>query len=684
MKKLIAIGATLAVAFGASAGYNVSATSTITGSNAESFEVSTGAYDPSVGSPLRWHSTDAEATFEVKEYGQDAKYAFNEGEKYSGNSAPGDKYLSIEASAPLYRTPAETTHGYNETTNMFDYAAEIVAKGVFVDTLVKFTATESLDVPDLDGGKIAVWLGTDENAPSVTNLYVTAAAVDANGVLTATNFEVTTGSAIDPAAWHRLTIRAIPNVGLNVDDAELAGFTVFVDGVQVYYTGNNYASLVSSAKVNGGSASTELSEGKLFISCVAGDTLEAVGFKGTGSIDDVTFADYANAPAFAKGAQEFTFRWTIGTVDAITIGSYELSAADLAKGSYATNLISGTIGITVDFAEGYGGKENDTVSLSAGGEYEIEAKVANFAIGDEIYENFGKAYEAAASNATTTIKLIANVTDSTETAAYVISKDIVLDLNGKNYTVTTEEDGSIFEFASGATLKLIDSVGQGVITCNGVGATVAYGSGLLTVGATTGDEGVTIVGKLGFSQSGTEIATIVKGKFDKAHNSSNNAFAYEGKIASGSSTSDGDYWSVNMGGGQQPTGWDAAVSGSTASAIWGEGVPAAYAMADAAKLADWAGDNNIAFGSLSADDLDAFLLDCAPAEVATEKAAFKLSITFNNGTPVVEVIGDKTYNVDPVIKGKASLSDSTWTYPTTSSHKFFQAFLELPAAAVVE
>ena len=132
MKKLIAIGATLAVAFGASAGYNISAPTTITGSDTESFEVTTGVYDAEHITPVRWHSEDGDATLEVKEYGQDAKYSFGAQEKYSGNSAPGDKYLSIEASKPLYRTPAVTGHGYDETTNMYDNAAAVADNGVFV------------------------------------------------------------------------------------------------------------------------------------------------------------------------------------------------------------------------------------------------------------------------------------------------------------------------------------------------------------------------------------------------------------------------------------------------------------------------------------------------------------------------------------------------------------------------
>ncbi len=675
MKKLIAIGATLAVAYGASAAGAFS-TTTLSGHNTESFETAaTGAYSPSYE---RWHSADVDATLEVKEYGQDAKYAYTEGQNWDVATAPGAKYLAIEASKPLYRTPAVTEHGYDETTNMFDYAAEIVANGVFVDTLVKFTATESLDVPDLDGGKIAVWLGTDENAPSTTNLYVTAAAVDANGVLTTTNFQVAKESGtIDPGSWHRLTIRAIPGVGSDENDAPLAGFTVFVDGVQVGYTGNDYASFVSSAKVNGGAAATELSAGKLFISCVPGDTLEAVGFKGTGSIDDVTFADYASAPTFAKGAQVFTFTWTAAEIDAITIGSYQLSAAELAEGSYETNLISGTIGITVDFAEGYTGTESENVTLSAGGTYAITATAAKFAIGNANYATFAEAYADATAGDTITLK--ANVSETMSMIA--ITKAITIDVAGKAFVIAAT---GAAVFNTSAAVTVIDSVGSGSITATG-GDRFSYifqDGATLTIGAATGDNGVTINGCLA---EGTN-TTIIKGKFDDASNSVNGAFIYAENVYSGSASHENGYWVVNMGGSQQATGWDVVpVQDATAGATWGDDIDSAFAMADAAKLKTWGQTYNIDFDDLDDDTLlDAFLLNCAPDNVTTEKAAFKLSITFENGAPVVSTPAGKNYNVEPVILGKASLSGEWNAAAYDGTHKFFQAVLALPAAVLLQ
>ncbi len=666
MKKLIAIGATLAVAYGASAAGAFS-TTTLSGHNTESFETAaTGAYSPSYE---RWHSADGEATFEVKEYGQDAKYAYTEGQNWDVATAPGAKYLSIEASKPLYRTPAVTDHGYDETTNMYDNAAAIEGNGVFVDTLVKFTATESLEVPELDGGKIAVWLGTDENAPSTTNLYVTAASVDANGVLTPANFVVSSGSAIDPAAWHRLTIRAIPEVGTDENDAALVGFTVFVDGNQVGYTGNDYASFVSSAKVNGGAAATELSEGKLFVSCVPGLTLEAVGFKGTGSIDDVTFADYASAPTFAKGAQFFTFTWSAAEIDAITIGSYQLSADELVRGSYQTNQITGTIGITVDFAEGYTGTESDTVTLSAGGTYAITATAARFAIGNANYATFAEAYADATAGDTITLK--ANVSETMP--LITIAKAITIDVAGKAFVIAAT---GAAVFNTTAAVTVIDSVGSGSITATG-GDRFSYifqDGATLTIGAATGDNGVTINGCLA---EGTN-TTIIKGKFDDAGNGYNGAFLFADNVANGTATLANGYWSVNMGGGQQPTGWDIApVQDATAGDTW-PSIPAPFAAADALELKTWALAKGVAFNDLKAADLDAFLLNCGLNEVESEKAAFKLSITFVNGAPVVTVVGDKDYNVEPVIKGKAALSDASWG-AVDSTTKFYQAFLELPA-----
>lgn len=119
----------------------------------------------------------------------------------------------------------------------------------------------------------------------------------------------------------------------------------------------------------------------------------------------------------------------------------------------------------------------------------------------------------------------------------------------------------------------------------------------------------------------------------------------------------------------------------------------ALATADAKKLTVWAKANNIDFAAVEADTtgayVNAFLLNCDPADVATEEAAFVLNITFDNGVPVVSTPADrneKTYNVTPVLKGKAALTDAEWTTINdtdandandTEDFQFFKAELSL-------
>ena len=110
----------------------------------------------------------------------------------------------------------------------------------------------------------------------------------------------------------------------------------------------------------------------------------------------------------------------------------------------------------------------------------------------------------------------------------------------------------------------------------------------------------------------------------------------------------------------------------------------ALATADARKLTTWAKDNSVAFDTLAAnagDYTEAFLLDCAPADVATEKAAFKANITisFENGVPVVEQTTPGTYNGTLKMMGSNDLSD--WRDVTSdgasSSYKFYKYELSL-------
>ena len=73
---------------------------------------------------------------------------------------------------------------------------------------------------------------------------------------------------------------------------------------------------------------------------------------------------------------------------------------------------------------------------------------------------------------------------------------------------------------------------------------------------------------------------------------------------------------------------------------------------------------------------DAFLLNCAPANVETEKAAFKLNITVVGDTVTVTTPDGKTYNGTVQLKGSNDLT--TWTNVESASktYQFYKAELQ--------
>ena len=122
--------------------------------------------------------------------------------------------------------------------------------------------------------------------------------------------------------------------------------------------------------------------------------------------------------------------------------------------------------------------------------------------------------------------------------------------------------------------------------------------------------------------------------------------------------------------------------GATAAETYAALAGTALANADAQALTDWAAANNVAYADVTgapADYLDAFLLNCAVADVEAEKAEFVLNITIENGEVQVSGPDGKTYNVEIRIDGKADLSDE-WTQDVGSSlgsYNFFKGVLAL-------
>lgn len=201
------------------------------------------------------------------------------------------KALAIDTTVPLVRNADGSTG-----------EAQTLSDPIFFDSVVQFTATDVATAPAAED-KLLVWLyaseGVDADNPgifgeteAITNLVITAGYYDGQdgltGNLMTTNY--LTGVYIEPATWHRLTIKADNNIGVNTP-----GFEVYIDN-----------KLVSGKCDYKSETPTMVTK---FPSLVEKDisgnnVVTGVAFDGKGAVDDIVFT--TTAPEFAKEPEEPT------------------------------------------------------------------------------------------------------------------------------------------------------------------------------------------------------------------------------------------------------------------------------------------------------------------------------------------------------------------------------------------
>ena len=132
----------------------------------------------------------------------------------------------------------------------------------------------------------------------------------------------------------------------------------------------------------------------------------------------------------------------------------------------------------------------------------------------------------------------------------------------------------------------------------------------------------------------------------------------------------------------------AAISNMTAAVAYPSLAGTELAGADAVKLTLWATDPTkgaLAFADAAADNVttatvEAFLLNCAVADVATEKAEFTVNITWDETDQEWKVTGPsgKTYNGTLTIKGSPDLTTpkANWDAYDPTTDKFMFGVLE--------
>lgn len=136
----------------------------------------------------------------------------------------------------------------------------------------------------------------------------------------------------------------------------------------------------------------------------------------------------------------------------------------------------------------------------------------------------------------------------------------------------------------------------------------------------------------------------------------------------------------------QDGGWNPDVDPSVTAASMG--ITGDLSVVSFKDLSTWAQDNGVEFKAGDMDAYkDAFLLNCAPAAVESEREAFKVTAITQeeDGSWTVNAVNENTdgkpYYGNVVIKGSETLEDPTWD-ATNTEGPFFKAFLEVKPAPV--
>lgn len=438
--------------------------------------------------------------------------------------------------------------------------------------------------------------------PCFTNLMVTAGQLDGNFTVVKQDFKVS--ESVEPDKWYRLTIRAIENV-TSIPGANQPGFAIYLDGVAVACMDDDYqaklfeefdvAQLSSTAK--------DLYNNKqLFISAVSSDkngatALTAVGFDGTGKIDDLTINTVENGPQFAMGTRLFKVEWDNGLTNFTIVakdsygneienskttfpneggaaGAKEFVFAAGAE-TYVISNLAFASGSTLSEVTATGAEQDSDNGVYSFTNFEF-APVVKIGVDTILatvegipdgFSNFAQAIAAAKGGKT--LYLAADVTLDGTSICVGDGEDLEIDLKGHNILyANAQPDPENFDspfplfYVTTGKLTILDSVGGGVIgyaTANDaeVGANLVDGStysdgGQVIVGNQT-DKGATFAGAVYI------LNEIWSGKFDYSKNTDEYGAFYEETAVVESSTLSKDqddaplYWVVsNNAGGEDP------------------------------------------------------------------------------------------------------------------------------------
>lgn len=510
-----------------------------------------------------------------------------------GNAAKGNKYLDITDSPAA--TPIKRVFKRTEA-NDGEMPETIPATGLYFDSMVKFTVSDTLDQTGVEGAKIAVFAYCNEEAASkVTNLVAKAGFYDETGTLKTKDYILDSGDVkLDADTWYRLTIKAI-----KITDAGKYGFVAYLNGKALTYADETGLTDLTATAQKYATAKSLLPS--MINSGDTIGTLTSVSFVGSGKLDDVDFT--ATVPDFAKDAFVITIVKTEG-VESVTVNGNVLSFNSENKATVELDPSATTISIAATKANGYewdGWTDNTAYSVSEGmPAIEVKAYAVVFTVDGTSYKTLDEAVNAAVASGKT-LKLMQNLTN-----VLSFEGNLVIDLAGHDIVVDEYADAAIV--IDGGSLTVYNSTPTiGKVYAGSTGAAVFTEAQNAMVTIYGGQfEGVVF---------GT--VTCSGGKFKQGEET---AFPYT-LTAGYTATSAAGYWTVA----KEATGdltWDdvteetpiaAVVSADTAGAL-----EAVNSTVTVTEIKTWATANDVAVGA--SIPVNALIFNVAPNKAPTDDA----------------------------------------------------------------
>ena len=438
------------------------------------------------------------------------------------SATPNANYLDLSTEGGiLWRSINPTIE--DGGTNILGTAQSVPADGIYLDTLVQFTPTEDGGTPEVtDEDKLAIWLDVDSSTtPATTNLKVRAAVVGEQQRVP-TTFTITNKTAT-AGTWYRLTIKAIDDIA---GEEHLPGFQIYLDGALLMSDAitleSEYFELIDSDYKD------DIANGAVFASLKgfnAAPTVQAVGFKGSGALDDIVWT--TEAPTYPAAAIDFTLTWPSGfTPVSYTIDGGEAVSISGETSPFAIPGLAGGEAIVFTFTNADG--VTKTMNGTAANDGDINAEDAVYTWTEYLGTAVDGAYTIDDAHdldmlrrgvdvgiATTgeTFKQTANIDMSQagafagigaagqENAATLTALAFEGTYDGGNYTISnlifTHRKGSgLFNLIRGATIKdlVVDTVSYGsAFTQTKMGGAMVVGNGVnctLQHIVTTGSNGL--------------------------------------------------------------------------------------------------------------------------------------------------------------------------------------------------